>query len=106
MDTITKYALNFIKTHWDKIDTKRCELTTKRKINADIKADPYIAVWVLTEVMSWGCDKDYFEALKVDHPDKEEQLIIKIKKQYFKYDYKKFTFEECFPKTKKIIYFE
>lgn len=106
MDTVTKYALNFIKNHWDEINKERCEITSKRKLNAEIKADPAMAAWVLTEVMSWGCEKDYLDDLRVEHPKEEEQLIIKIKKQYFKYDYKKYEFEECFAKTKKIVYFE
>ncbi len=111
MDTITKYALDFLENNWDNIDLVKLEITSKETLIEEVKTDICTASWVLTEVMSWGCINkiDYFETLlKVSHEKEEDQLVIKIGEEYFKLDYKEYLFVPCVRKTKTVVmeYFE
>lgn len=105
MNEVTKLAIEFVSKNWDKIDRKRIETlhNTKEDFIKEIKEDYYTACWVLTEVMSWGADKDYIEEYEVDN--EEEIFVVKINDKYFKINFETHCLDECEPKYKTIIYF-
>lgn len=105
MNEVTKLAIEFVSENWDKIDRKRIETinNTKEDFIKEIQNDYYTACWVLTEVMSWGADKDYIEKYKVEN--EEEIFVIKIEDKYFKINYETYYLDECEPKYKTIMYF-
>jgi hypothetical protein len=72
-------------------------------------------MWVITEVMNWAMDKDYYEELqvfpKIGEDDVENFKVIKLNEKYIKYVYNKdhtysVTFAEPKTKTITVEYFE
>lgn len=105
MNEVTKLAIEFVSKNWDKIDRKRIETlhNTKEDFIKEMKEDYYTACWVLTEVMSWGVDKDYIEEYRVDN--EEGIFVVKINDKYFKINFETYCLDECEPKYKTIVYF-
>lgn len=105
MNPIKKLAINFIESHWDEIDLVKVEITdSKQKFINRLKKQDDLAWWVVTEVMSWGCKKDYIQEHIVSWED-GQYCIIKADERYFQND-GNFHYKEVFPKTKTVIYFE
>lgn len=105
MNEVTKLAIKFVSENWDKIDLKKIESidSTKEDFIKEIQEDYYTACWVLTEVMSWGADKDYIEEYRVDN--EEGIFVVKINDKYFKINFETYCLDECEPKYKTIVYF-
>lgn len=105
MSPIKKTAIDFISSHWDEIKLEEVEITdTKQKFINRIKKQDELAWWVLTEVMYWGCERDYTSELIAETSD-SGYWVLKIEDRYFQND-GTFKGKEVFPKTKTIIYFE
>lgn len=105
MNDISKLAINFISENWDKINFKliKYEGISKESFIKEIEEDYYTGCWVLTEVMSWGADKDYIKEYQVENED--ELFVIKLNNKYFKLNYETQCLDECEPKYKTIMYF-
>ena len=105
MNEVTKLAIEFISENWDNINLKSInyESVSKKQFLKEIKEDYYTACWVLTEVMSWGADKDYIEEYRVDN--EEDIFVVKINDKYFKINFETYCLDECEPKYKTIMYF-
>ncbi len=105
MNEVTKLAIEFVSENWDKINLKSIDYEGVSKIQfiKGIKQDYYIACWVLTEVMSWGADKDYIEEYRVDN--EEGIFVVKLNDKYFKINFETYCLDECEPKYKIIMYF-
>lgn len=105
MNEVTKLAIKFVSKNWDKIDLKKIETVhyIKEDFIKEIKEDYYTACWVLTEVMSWGADKDYIKEYEVEN--EEEIFVVKINDKYFKINHQTLCLDECKPKYKTIMYF-
>lgn len=105
MNEVTKLAIGFVSENWDKIDLKSIDYegVSKKQFIKEIEQDYYTACWVLTEVMSWGADKDYIEEYRVEN--EEEIFVVKINDKYFKINYETHCLDECEPKYKTIMYF-
>lgn len=82
----------FVKKNIDKIKDSYEYLgfNSKNDMLKQIKSDPEVAFWALTELLMWGMDKDYCRDLFV-HEENDEFAIFKLgfksKQRYFKYDY-------------------
>ena len=102
MNPVKQKAVEFLEEHWDEIDKKDTEITdSKEKFIDKVKESDPLAWWVLTEVMYWGCKKNYLKEFIVQ----EDPWTIKIGNQYFQvsqFD----EYKEVFPKMKTIPYFE
>lgn len=105
MDEVTNLAIKFVSENWNKIDRKKIETihNTKEDFIKEIKKEYYTACWVLTEVMSWGADKNYIKQYKVENED--EIFVVKIDEKYFKINFETYCLDECEPKYKTIMYF-
>lgn len=105
MNEVTKLAVSFVLKNFNKISLKRIdsEHYAKKSFIKNIKEDYYIACWVLTEVMSWGADKDYIKEYQVKN--EEDIFAIKIDSKYFKINYQTFLLDECKPKYKIVTCF-
>ena len=105
MNEITKLAINFVSNNWDKINRQKIETihTSKESFIKEIKEDYYIACWVLTEVMSWGADKNYIKEYQVESED--DIFVVKIQDKYFRINFETYCLDECEPKYKTVIYF-
>ena len=105
MNEVTKLAIEFVSKNWDKIDLKKIESIHNKKEDfiKEVKEDYYIACWVLTEIMSWGADKDYIKEYKVEN--EEDIFVIKINNKYFKINHQTSLLDECKPKYKIVTCF-
>lgn len=114
---ICEWVAEFVEQNWDKIDHKKCDLdqTTKEKFLKDVKTKPQDAMWVITEVMNWAMDKNYFKELeilpKLNLNTEEETRVIKLGEKYIKWAWNKdFTYSMKFTKPKRktitVEYFE
>ena len=106
MNTITKLAVNFIEKHFEEFNLKRCDLEdyTKKQTISQCKKEYWFACWVVTELMSWGLEKDYLNPYRIHH--EEDFLVIKVNDTYFKLNRETYCFDEVELKTKLIHYFE
>lgn len=100
---LDKFAIDFINKNFEKIDLKKlCWEVTKLEAIKEIKENDFMAGWIITEVMSWGCEKDYLEEIRI----KEDPLIIKVKGNFFQLDPSDFhCFYEVIEKEVKHIEF-
>lgn len=83
--------------------------TQKRKFIAEIRRNPQIAVWSLSELANWGMDKEYLRELYIELPDECDFTILKIDDKYLKLTYdEEYNYHLNFsePKTKTVIYFD
>ena len=105
MNEVTKLAINFVSENWYKIDKEKMEIVhnTKEAFIKEIKKEYYIACWILTEVMSWGADKDYIKEYEVEN--EEDIFVIKLNDKYFKINFETYCLDEIIPKYKTITYF-
>ena len=95
-------ATEFVENHWDEIDKKRTDIRdSKEYVLNFIQNDVYEASWIISEVMAWGCDKNYLKEYKIYC---EDALVISIEGKYFKF--KGDCFEPVKPKKKTVIYFD
>ena len=105
MKPIQKLAIAFLNKNWDLIDKEKTEITvTKSALIKQIKTESWVAGWIVTEVMSWGCDTNFLKSYEVECDD---HFVIKIGKSYFQlvkgsYHY----FKKVKPKFKKVAYFD
>lgn len=107
MKPIQKMAINFINEHWDEIDKKKTEIfVSKEKFIKEIKSNLHTAAWVITEVMSWGCEKDYIRPQLIESNDEEAGWIIKVGRSYYRSIPTQELFKKVKPKVKKILVFE
>lgn len=104
--TITDFAVNFLKNHWNEIQRVDAKYLAKDKLSQikKVKEDYTEACWIISEIMSWGCVKDYLAEITVSAYN-DEKLYIKIKNKYFMYNSTTCLFEEVMPKYKKVLYF-
>lgn len=103
---ITNLATKFIEEHWDEIDLKKVEITgTKEEYLKEI-SNFYIACWVISEVMSWGCKINYHKQYEVETESASTHYgVIKIEDTYFMMT-DDWIYVEVKPKFKTVIYFE
>ena len=110
---ITETAYQFINEHFNEINLKHLDQygvlpNDKNKCLGLILNDYDWAEWVVMELMSWGCDKDYLSELEVKD-NISEDTVWKIGDKYFIWQITvKYlgSLKEVFPKTKTVIYFE
>lgn len=108
---ICSYVYDFVEKNWDNIDRKKCDLNeTKEQFLKNVKSNFQDAIWVITEVMNWAMDKDYYKELRVfpmpDENTEEKFYVIKLADKYIKYEYlKDFSIKASFSekKTKTIV---
>lgn len=111
---VCEWVYDFISQNWNKIDAKKCDLSdiAKEKFLKSVQKKPQDAMWVITEVMNWAMDKDYYKELEVypkpNQETKENFRVVKLGDKYIKIIwhneetyYYSMTFTE--PKTKTII---
>lgn len=101
---------DFISEKWDRVDTKKCEITqSKEKFLKEVRTNFETACWVLTEVMDWAMDKNIFkEMIEYEDPDGKFR-VFKLGGEYIKIiTNKDYTHTVSFatPKRKTVIYFE
>lgn len=111
---ICDYMQNFVNVNWELIDKNRCEITqNKTEFIDEVKSNVDTALWVLTEVSSWGM-KDERECLRnlfmsVEHNESKDFFhVIKINDKYIKLKWIKNSYEISLvePKFKTVIYFD
>ena len=106
---LTNFAVSFIEDHWNEIDLVKTDIVdTKEELINQLKNDYRLCEWIISEVMSWGCDKDYLSELEVKD-NISEDTVWKIGDKYFIWQITvKYlgSLKEVFPKTKTVIYFE
>ena len=105
---ITNLAIKFIEEHWDEIINKDAKQINYKEVTKDemletISNDYEIAGWIISEVMNWGCHKNYLRNYIVEGDS--DRHVIKIEDTYFimSDDY---AYVEVKPKFKTVIYFE
>jgi len=100
MKEITKLSVNFIEKYFEEFDLKECDLEgyTKKQTISQCKKEYWFACWVITELMSWGLDKDYLREYRVDHEG--DFLVIKVDDMYFKINFDTHCFDKVQAKTK------
>lgn len=107
---ICDFVYEFVSTNWNKINKEKCEINnTKGEFLEDVKHNIQTAMWVITEVASWGMDMVYLRELYVELPEDSDFYVLKIGDKYIKYEcFKDYSWNVNFtePKTKIITYFE
>lgn len=106
MNEITKLAVNFIENNFEEFDLKRVDLEnhTKKQTLKKCKKEYWFACWVLTELMSWGLEKDYLKPYRVKHNG--DFLVIKVNNMHFRINFETHCLDEVEAKTKIETYFE
>lgn len=106
MNEITKLAVNFIENHFEQFDLKKCDLEnySKKQTLKECKKEYWFACWVVTELMSWGLEKDYLELYMVEHDG--DFLVMKVSDMYFRINFETHCLDEVEVKTKIVSYFE
>ena len=108
---IKEWAWNFVYENWDKINIKKMDIKEpKDKFLKEVKVKFETAMWVLTEVMNWGMDKDYFTTMVVQRDEEDNSTFVfqlggKYIKSVMNKDYTH-TVSFAEPKTKTVTYFE
>lgn len=103
--SLVNLAISFLENHWDEIDLKGTEIEqSKMDFIKKVAKSPYLTSWVISEVMSWGCNEDYLKKYEIDYPD---FFVIQVDNKFFKMN-SEYIFERIEPKTrvKTEIYFE
>jgi hypothetical protein len=108
---IREWVWEFVYKNWDKIDHKKCELdiATKEKFLKEVKKYFETAMWVITDVMSWGMEKNYLTEMEVYSDDYAAFWVFKVNGRYIKVIMNKdhtHTVSFAEPKTKTVTYFE
>lgn len=104
MDKLLRLAISFVNEHWNEFNTDDLGLPkSKSAFIKELKIDKQSVAWVLTEAMSWVCKENYLKPYIIENKD---FLVIKVDDSYFKLMFENGIFEEVFPKTKTVIYFE
>lgn len=97
--TLDKFTIDFINNHFEELDLEKLDWKVNEIKDAikEIKKNDFMAGWIITEVMSWGCNKNYQKEITVEN--EEEHFIVKIDNRYFALDYDNIHyFYEVFPK--------
>ena len=97
---LDKFTIDFINNHFEELDLEKLDWKVNEIKDAikEIKKNDFMAGWIITEVMSWGCNKNYQKEITVEN--EEEHFIVKIDNRYFALDYDNIHyFYEVFPKT-------
>lgn len=105
---ITNLAVKFIEEHWDDIINKDAKQINYNQVSKDemleaIHNDYEIACWIISEVMSWGCNKNYLRQYIIEGDS--DRHVIKIEDTYFMMS-DDYVYVEVEPKFKTVIYFE
>jgi hypothetical protein len=106
---ICTMIVEFVETHWDKIDLKKVDLTkSKGEFLAEVKENFQSAMWVLTEVAHWGMDKQYLQDIYEEVDPDLFFKVVKLNMNYIKLDFIDHTYvaEYAKPKYKKVLYFD
>ena len=109
---ICESIYDFISEKWDKIDTKKCDLDKepKKKFLKEVRTKFETAMWVMTEVMNWSMDKDYYTGMVVQRDEEDYSTIVfQLGGRYIKsVSNKDYTHTVSFavPKTKTVTYFD
>ena len=105
MNIFKEIAVNFIKEHWKDIVKEKCEIKeTKTEFLELLSRDRDLEYWVITELMSWGCDKNYLLPYVVEHENKDEYNVYKFGNKF--YQWGGMWFIETTPTYKQILIFE
>ena len=115
-EIVTEYAIQFVKDHWEEIlQDKRfdclCVTNDLLVFIEELKSDINNVGWVVTELMDWFLDYNYYKDLVVHEFDNNSNWysVIKINDYYIKWklDFSdNYIFEFTELKTKTITYFE
>lgn len=92
-------AIKFLDENWDEINPKEhsWNVKTKKEAISQIKKDPDLTGWVITELMNWGTRKNHLDDLKIENEN--NKLLIGCENKYFTLDDEDyFQFVEVFPK--------
>ena len=107
------FVTEWVKKNWKIINLKRVEITTSRDATIVLIAgDVQYAMWIITEVMAWGCDEDRYRDLVVYEYDSDSKWnsVLKIGDDYVKWAWNfttnRYEYELTRPKEKVITYFE
>jgi hypothetical protein len=110
---ITNFVAEWMKSNWHTIDHKRVEIIASKSATIDVVLkDAQYAMWVLTEVMAWGCEENIYEALKVYEYDSDFKWnnVLKLGDNYVKWRWNftinRYEYALTNPKEKVITYFE
>ena len=103
---ITGLAIRFVEEHWDEINLTKAQINHKQHEFIEIiKTDYNIACWIISEVMSWGCNKNYLRQYIIEGDSDEH--IIKVEDTYFRMsDNYNYNYVKVEPKFKTVVYFE
>ena len=103
------HMVEFFKENFDKIDYDLSDSNlpiTKREFLGELRNDPETAAWALTELASWGMDKEYLRDVYVDTPSDCSFTVLKFGDVYMKFHILGYIIEPTEPKTKTVTYFE
>lgn len=105
---VTDLAIRFVEEHWDEITNKHGKQINYNQVSKDemleaIKADYDIAGWIISEVMSWGCNKNYLRQYIIEGDSDEH--VIKVEDTYFRMS-DNYNYVKVEPKFKTVVYFE
>lgn len=117
---ICDFVYEFTNKHWDNIDNDKCDLsesslpTEKQAFLNEVLKDVQTAIWVVTELASWGMDKKYLKEIPQELYDDVDFIIWKIGDKYIKLYCKhatddwevSFAEQKTKTKTKTVTYFE
>lgn len=113
---VSDYVYNFVEKNWDNINRQKCDIRqSKDQFLHSVRTNPQDAIWVITEVMNWAMDRNYYKELQVfpaENENTEEKFfVIKLGDKYIKYEYLedfniKVSFAEKKTKTVTITYWE
>lgn len=108
---ICNYMYKFVKEHWNKIDKELCGIKqSKTAFLKEVKTDIHTAMWIFSEVASWGMDKSYLNELIVYDPEDALFRVMKIGDMHIKFEWiaakGEYKLQLVKPKTKQIVYFE
>lgn len=113
-EIVCNFMHKFVKEYWDKIDKEACEITqSKPSFLKEVKTNVDTAMWVFTEVASWGMDKEYLVGCKLELEEDYDFSVMKIDGYYIKYELPTpfncphtYKLTVVRPQTKTITYFE
>lgn len=106
MKVVKNLAISFIENHFEELNLEKCDLKgyNKKQVINQCKKEYWFACWVITELMSWGLDKDYLSEYVVEHEG--DFLVIKIKDKYYRINFQTHCFDEAEVKIKTVYYFD
>jgi len=87
---VCNFVGDFINNHFDEVNKTELfvnRLPTTRKEFVDIvRHSPQMAVTILTEMMRWDMDKDYYSSLKVNDDNNGFTMVL-LNNDYIRLDF-------------------